>query len=99
MITDSDLLREKWVKILAPVIDTVLLISAIIQAIKINQFPLYDQWLTAKILALFIYIALGMVALNYGTTKNIKIIAWLASLLCFSYIVAVAMTRNPTVIY
>ena len=98
MIRDSGLLRKRWVKILAPVIDTVLLISAIIQAMKINQFPFYENWLTAKILALFVYIALGMVALNYGKTKNIRITAWLASLLCFSYIVAVAITRNPAVI-
>lgn len=99
MIRSPELLKRKWVKILAPVIDTILLISAIVQAINISQYPFVHDWLTAKVLALIIYIALGMVALSYGKTKNIRIVALLGSLLCFSYIVSVALTKNPLVIF
>jgi uncharacterized membrane protein SirB2 len=99
MIQDSALLKKKWVKILPPVIDTVLLASAIAQTIKISQYPFVQGWLTAKVLALVIYIALGMVALTYGRTKNIRITAWLGALFCFAYIVSVALTRNPLVIF
>jgi len=99
MIRDSELLKKSWVKILAPIIDTVLLVSAIVQAIKISQYPFVDNWLTAKVLALLIYIILGMIALNYGRTKNIRIAAWFAALFCFAYIVSVAVTRNPVVFF
>ena len=99
MIQDSDLLKQKWTRILAPIIDTVLLVSAIVLTIRINQYPFVDSWLTAKVLALVLYIALGMVALTYGRTKNIRVVAWLASLICFGYIVSVAVTRNPVVFY
>lgn len=97
MILDIETFKKKWAKILAPIIDSTLLISAIILAMETHQYPFTHHWLTAKILALIIYIALGMIALNYGRTKNIRIAAWLSALICFGYIVAVAMSRNPTV--
>ncbi|MDH5387555.1 MAG: SirB2 family protein [Gammaproteobacteria bacterium] len=99
MIMDMELLKKKWVKILAPIIDSVLLVSAILLAIETHQYPFSDHWLTAKVLALIAYIALGMVALNYGKTKNIRITAWLASLLCFAYIASVAISRNPVIFH
>jgi len=99
MMQGSVLLKKKWVKVLAPVIDTVLLVSAIAQAINISQYPFVDHWLTAKVLALVIYIVLGMVALNYGKTKSIRITAWVGALFCFTYIASVAVTHNPTVFY
>lgn len=99
MIQDSTLLYKRWVKILAPVIDTLLLISAIVQAINIHQYPVTHHWLTVKVLALLVYIGLGMVALTYGPTKQIRITAWLGALCCFGFIVSVALTRNPTVIF
>lgn len=99
MMRDSELLKKKWVKILAPIIDTILLVSAIALTLRINQYPFVDNWLTAKVLALILYIALGMVALTYGRTKNIRVAAWLGALLCFGYIVSVAVSRNPVVLY
>ena len=99
MIQDSTLLHKRWVKILAPVIDTLLLISAVVQATNIHQYPITHHWLTAKVLALLVYIGLGMIALTYGSTKQIRITAWLGALCCFGYIVSVALTRNPTVIF
>ena len=99
MIMDSEQQKQKWVRISAPIIDTVLLVSAILQAIKIEQYPFTYNWLTAKLFALAIYIVLGMIALNYGKTKNIRITAWLGALLCFAYIASVAITRNPIIFY
>ena len=99
MITDKEILKKKWVKILAPIIDTVLLGSAIILAMKTHQYPFTHDWLTAKVSGLVIYIALGMIALNYGRTKKTRIAAWLAALLCFSYIVSVAINRNPLIFF
>ena len=99
MIKESGLLKNKWVRILAASIDTLLLGSAIVQAINISQYPFIDNWLTAKVLALVAYIALGMIAFTYGQNKEIRITAWLGALLCFAYIASVALTRNPMVVF
>jgi uncharacterized membrane protein SirB2 len=99
MITDAKILKQKWVKILAITIDSILLASAIVLTMEISQYPFSHPWLTAKVLALVIYIALGMIALHYGATKKTRITAWLAALLCFGYIVSVALTRNPMSFY
>lgn len=98
MILDSDLLRRKWTKRIPPVVDTILLASAIVLAVTIHQYPFVHAWLTAKVVALLFYIGLGLLALTYGKTKKIRIINWLAAQLCFIYIVAVALTKNPLVL-
>ncbi len=98
MIIDSDLLQRKWAKRVPPVIDTILLASAIVLAVTIQQYPFVHGWLTAKVLVMFLYIGLGMLALTYGKTKTIRISAWVAAQLCFVYIAAVAITKNPQVL-
>ena len=61
------------------VIDTALLVSAIILAVYIQQSPLQDSWLTAKVAGLLVYIGLGMVAMRFGKTRQIRIAAWVAA--------------------
>lgn len=95
MLIDSPRLQQRWVRIIPHVIDTVLLVSAIGLAVILRQYPLADGWLTAKVLGLILYIVLGSIALRYGTTKTVRIAAWLAALLVFGYIVSVALTRTP----
>jgi uncharacterized membrane protein SirB2 len=99
MITDSDMRRRPWTRRVPPVIDTILLVSAIVLSIQIQQYPFVHPWLTAKVVALFAYIGLGMLALTYGRTKAIRIATWIAAQLCFFYIVAVAVTKNPLVLW
>lgn len=95
MIRESKLLQQTWTRRVPPVVDTVLLASAIYLAINIHQYPFVHGWMTAKVVALLAYIGLGMLALTYGKTKTVRVSCWLASLLCFFYIVAVAYTKNP----
>ena len=98
MILDSDILRQKWTRRVPPLIDTVLLASAIVMSVSIHQYPFVHAWLTTKFVLLFLYIGLGMLALSYGRTKTVRVGAWLAAQLCFFYIVAVAVTKNPMVL-
>lgn len=51
--------------------------------------------MTAKGIALVIYIGLGTVALKRGRTRRSRIAAWIAAQVVFLYIVTVAVTRNP----
>lgn len=95
LIRDSTNLRQRWIKILPHIIDTVLLTSAVFLAMTIQQNPLQDSWLTAKVAGLLLYIVLGMVAMRFGKTRRTKIIAWVAAQCVFIYIVLVAITKSP----
>ena len=89
------MLQRPWVKVIPHCIDTVLLVSAIVLAVRIQQFPGTHGWLTAKLIAIFLYIYLGMAALRRGRTRIVRVWAWWGALTVFLYIVAVAITRNP----
>ncbi len=95
LMRDSANLRQRWVRILPHIIDTVLLTSAILLAIAIQQNPLQNSWLTAKVVGLLLYIGLGMVAMRFGKNCQVKISAWVAAQCVFIYIVLVAITKNP----
>lgn len=95
MIRRPERLRLRWVRTLPHVVDTVLLGSAVAMALMIRQYPFVAGWLTAKLLALLLYIVLGSIALKRGRTRNQRIAAWFAAQAVFFYIVAVALTRSP----
>ena len=95
MLRDSSLLRARLTRILPHIIDTALLGSAILLALRIYQYPFVHGWLTAKVLALIAYIILGSIALKRGPTKGIRTVAWIAAMLVFGYIASVAVTHAP----
>lgn len=94
MIRASPWLQKKWVRIVPHIIDTALLGSAILLSIEIRQYPFVQGWLTAKVLALALYIVVGAIGLKYGRTKKIRIAAWLGAITLFAYIVLVALTHQ-----
>jgi uncharacterized membrane protein SirB2 len=88
-------LQRKWVRVLPHIVDTGLLASAIALAVMLRNYPLTHDWLTAKVVGLFAYIALGTVALKRGRTRGIRIAAFAGAIFVFAYIVAVAVTKSP----
>lgn len=95
MMQASARLSAGWVRVVPHVVDTVLLASAIALAVLTAQYPFVQSWLTAKVLALLVYIVLGSIALRYGRTRRVRIASWVLALLVFGYIVAVARAHNP----
>ena len=95
MMRGSPLLDARPVRIAPHVVDTVLLASAIVLAVLIGNAPLTHAWLTAKVLGLVAYIALGTIALKRGRTRSVRITAFVAALVVFGYIVSVAVTKTP----
>jgi len=95
MLQESKLLQTKPVKILPHIIDTVLLLSAFTLAYLLSTYPFSEGWLTAKLLALFVYIGFGVFTLR-GKSKTIRSAAFAAALLTFAYIIGVALTRSAT---
>lgn len=94
MLLDSPRLRQRWVRVLPHVNDTLLLIAAIGLMVAARLDPLQQPWILAKIIGLLAYIGLGTVALKRGRTKAIRIKALVAALCVFAYIVAVAVTKQ-----
>ncbi len=99
MMQDSPMLKQRWIKILPHVIDTILLASAITLVIMVQQYHGLNPWLSAKIGGLLLYITLGMIALRFGKTRKIKTISWILAQIVFFYIVLVALTKSPTLIF
>lgn len=95
MLRGSPILQQRWVRVVPHVNDTVLLGAGVWLAILLRQVPGASGWLTAKLIALIVYIGLGTIALKRGRTATQRTVAWFAALAVFAYIVAVALTKNP----
>lgn len=94
VFNNSSMMSKKWVKILPHVNDTILLITATLLVLSLHQYPFVDGWLTAKFIALIIYIVFGMFALKRAKEMKNKVVFFILALLMFSYIVGVALTRS-----
>lgn len=95
MVFQPAMLEKRWVRIVPHVNDTILLLSAIVLAVLIQQYPFVNSWLTAKVIGLVVYIGLGVVALRLGRTKGIRIAAFIGALVTVAYIYNVAKTHSP----
>ncbi|MXS86531.1 regulator SirB [Nitrosomonas sp. HPC101] len=99
MLRVSPLLLQRWVKITPHINDTILLLSAIALAVLTHRNPLVEHWLAAKIISLLIYIVLGYTAFRRAKTRRAKMTAWILAQIVFAYIVLVALTKNPLVLF
>jgi uncharacterized membrane protein SirB2 len=87
--------RAAPLRYLSYTIDTVLLTAALMLATVLHQYPFVHAWLTAKVLLLVLYVALGSYALKRGATRTVR--AWClgAALLVYAYIASVARAHDP----
>jgi uncharacterized membrane protein SirB2 len=92
---ESPLLRHPAARKIPISVDSMLLLSALTMATLSNQWPLQQAWLSAKLLALLVYILLGMVALHWGKTQAQRALAFAAAVATFVYMLAVATLRTP----
>lgn len=77
------------------IVDSVLLLSALVLASMIKASPETAPWLLAKIIGLLVYIGLCVVALRPGRPRSVRLLAWLAALLSAGWIVSVALSKSP----
>lgn len=77
------------------VIDTTLLIAAVLLSVILRQYPFVDAWLTTKVLLLVLYIVLGSFALKRARTRRGRVAATLGAWVIFASIIGVAVTRDP----
>ena len=83
------------------IIDTLFLASGIALVVMLGLNPMQHSWLLAKFTGLFGYIVLGAIALRggrtlrSGRTQRIRVIAMLAAMAVYAYIVGVAFSKSP----
>ena len=87
--------QRGWVRVAPHVVDSVLLASALALAWVGGFNPLTVPWLEAKLSGLVVYIVAGTVALKAGRTPGIRTAGFAVALLAYSYIVSVALTKQP----
>lgn len=85
-------LQAKWLKISPHIIDTLLLASGVLLVIQGHWLSSEHGWIIAKISALLGYILFGVLTLRMQSSARWS--AFVAAVLCYFYIVLVAITKN-----
>lgn len=86
---NSGLLKQRWVRIAPHINDTLLLACAVYLMVTSQQFPFVNDWLTAKVIALLVYIGIGTAAIKRGSRP-----ATIAAAICFGYMILVARSHQ-----
>ena len=89
-----ELMQLKWINIAPHIISTLLLLSGILLTVEGGWLAGDYTWIEAKVIALFGFIGLGIMTLK--RTDNKRWIAFGGALLCFAYILKVAITKNAS---
>ena len=94
MFTANASLDRRIAKTLPHIIDTILLGSAVGMLFIWHSSPFSINWLSAKIIALLLYIGLGLVALRFGKTRRVRTAFWLMAIVVAAYIFSIALTKS-----
>ena len=95
MLRGSPLLQRRITRVLPHIVDTLFLATGIALVISIDLRILQAPWLLAKLAGLVLYIGLGMLAMRFGSTGEIRLLAFIGAVATFAYIVGVAYSKSP----
>jgi uncharacterized membrane protein SirB2 len=94
-VTNNKLHQNRAWKIVPHVNDALFLATGV-WLIAILHLPWVQQpWLLAKFAGLAGYIGFGMVAFRFGRSDAIRLIAFVAAVASFAFIVGAALTKSP----
>jgi uncharacterized membrane protein SirB2 len=86
---------RRAVRLLSYGIDTGLLSAALLLLIILHLNPFATPWLLTKIALLLLYIVLGTLALKRARTPLVRRYCFVAALLCYGFMLSVALTHSP----
>lgn len=98
-LADAPVMRRRWVRVVPHLVDTLLLGSAIWMAVMAHLNPTQHPWLGTKIVLLGVYVVLGGFALRRARTRATRIAAYVGALAVFAWIVGIALTRRPALLF
>ncbi len=90
----SGLLHTRILRITPHIIDSSLLIFGLVLMFSWKLWPTINLWLLAKIVALFIYIGFGILAMSRDNSLSKKLIGFVGGLITYFYIVGVAHSKS-----
>ncbi len=93
MMRDSTATNHMLFKIAPHILYTLLIGTGIWLALIQNFSPMAQPWLLAKIIALVVYIMLGVLTFKHANARVRKIL-WLLGLIVFAYMASVATSKN-----
>jgi len=94
-MTGSALHQKRAARIVPHVNDALFLATGIWLISILNLQWTQHAWLLAKFAGLAGYIGFGMVAFRFGKSSEIRLIAFVAAIASFAYIVGAALTKSP----
>lgn len=94
VLSGSSAIHHRLSKVLPHVIDTLLLLCGVTLAVMLRLNPLEVQWLGMKLILLLLYIVLGTFALKRAPSQIGKIGCFVAAVLVFSQMLAVAFRHS-----
>lgn len=94
LFTQSPLLQKKIAKILPHVFSLFLLVSGVAVSVLLGFSPSNQPWILAKLIALIVFIALGIITFK-AVNKSVGKISWVSALAVYAYIISVAITKTP----
>jgi len=86
--------RHRVAKTLPHLVDTCLFFSGLVMMVSWSLWPAQQPWLMAKLLALLLYIAFGMLMLRWGNTAFRRWAGFIGGLLVYLFIVATAHSKS-----
>lgn len=95
-VLDAELLHLRFVRIAPHVVDALLLVAGVALAVWSRQSPFEQPWLAAKLVLLLGYIGTGVVLMRLAQRRGQRLLAFVAALACFGYMLAIALGRSVT---
>ncbi|WP_178087266.1 SirB2 family protein [Pseudomonas sp. C27(2019)] len=86
---------QKKVNRLSYVIDTCLLLAAVLLLVILEYAPLAAAWLQVKLILLVLYVVLGVFAFRNKYSMTVRWLAYVAALLCFALMYYSARLHQP----
>ena len=95
MLTESERLSQRLTRIVPHVVDALFLLTGIAMVYLLSLPVMRTPWLLAKFAGLVAYVLLGSIALKRGPTAEVRLLAFVASVATFAYVVGVALAKSP----
>ena len=99
MLMKNPFYRHRIFRFLPPLVDTLLLGTGIMLMLIIEQYPTTQSWLTVKLTALFVYIILGIIALNRVNNYRMQALSFVAAISTILFMYSVARAHHPLGIF
>ena len=94
MMRESPRAAHKLFLVLPHIVNLILIASGIYLAVSLHINPAEQSWLAVKLMALVVYIALGIATFKHPKAQVRKLL-WMLALIVFAFIVSVAESKSP----